>query len=525
MNSNVDLRGLAVQREAPGAPVLPSRRHLLIRLALPVLLLSGFAALLVYAVRESLLPPRAVTVAPVLSMLAGIEQHADTPLFRAAGWVEPRPTPTLVTALAEGVVEQLLVVEGHEVQPGEVIARLVAVDAELARDGAEADVKLRQGELNAARAQLDAARARLSQPVHLKVELADADVALAKTETELGNVSHLLRAGQARQEFARLDWENKEKLNSVVAQTAISKAKSELLAANAVVSELQARLQRLPVEVAALKRKREALLQKHELKIDEVRQVGEAEASVQIAEARLSQARIQRQAARLRLERMQVRSPAAGRVLSLIAKPGARLMGQDPRTLHDSSSVVMLYDPASLQVRVDVRLDDVRKVISGQKVKIETSALAETSLEGTVLTATAQADIQKNTLSVKVAVVNPPAILKPDMLCEVTFLAPPNFDRPAQQENRYRLFVPRQLVDGSDKSSRMWVANLRDGTAWQRTIQLGAIAGDLVEVVSGLSVSDRLIVQGREGLKDGDRIRIVGEDDTLGKATPVHKDL
>src|SRR5258707_15354903 len=88
-------------------------------------------------------------------------------------------------------------------------------------------------------------------------------------------------------------------------------------------------------------------------------------------------------------------------------------------SLQDSSTVLTLYDPASLQVRVDVRLDDVGKVRAGQKVRIETAALPEQPLEGEVLLATSQADIQKNTLSVKVAIHNPPPTLKPEMLCQI----------------------------------------------------------------------------------------------------------
>src|SRR5262249_22731095 len=151
-----------------------------------------------------------------------------------------------------------------------------------------------------------------------------------------------------------------------------------------------------------LKDRRDALRQRLLRKTDEVRQVGEDEAAVKVAWARIKQAEVARRSARLRLERMEVHAPVAGRVLSLIARPGMRLTGLNPGSLHDSSTVLTLYDPAQLQVRVDVRLDDVSRVQQGQKVKIETAAVPGRSLDGEVLLATSQADIQKNTLSVKV---------------------------------------------------------------------------------------------------------------------------
>ena len=39
---------------------------------------------------------------------------------------------------------------------------------------------------------------------------------------------------------------------------------------------------------------------------------------------------------------------------------------------------------------------------------------------------------------------------------------------------------------------------------------------DLVEVIEGLRLTDKVIAGGREGLRDGKRITITGEDSTLG---------
>src|SRR5262249_28425577 len=113
-----------------------------------------------------------------------LEAPLDTPLFRAAGWAEPRPAPLLVTALAEGVVEQVLVVEGQEVKAGQAVARLFSADAKLALESAEAKVDLHEAELAGAKAAVTAAKARYRSPAHLRDELADAEAALARAESE-----------------------------------------------------------------------------------------------------------------------------------------------------------------------------------------------------------------------------------------------------------------------------------------------------------------------------------------------------
>ena len=66
-------------------------------------------------------------------------QQEGTPLFQAAGWIEPRPTPVRVAALAPGVVERLLVVEDQPVKAGEPVAELIKEDAQLAYDRAPAN--------------------------------------------------------------------------------------------------------------------------------------------------------------------------------------------------------------------------------------------------------------------------------------------------------------------------------------------------------------------------------------------------
>jgi RND family efflux transporter MFP subunit len=288
-------------------------------------------------------------------------------------------------------------------------------------------------------------------------------------------------------------------------------------AADAALKELQARQKRLPVEIAALTAKCEAQKDKLARKVDEVRQVGESEAAVKSARARLRQTKALRDTALLRMERMEIKSPVAGRVLALVARPGTRLNGLAVGSLQDSSTVLTLYDPKSLQVRVDVRLDDVGKVLPGQQVKIETAALSGASLDGEVLRATSQADIQKNTLSVKVGITEPPASLKTDMLCQVTFLALPRPAAAAKDGPRPdHLLVPRELISSSAAGSHIWVADLHSGTAKLRQVELGLTRGELVEVVTGLSPTDRLIVGGRDGLREGERIVVVGEDEALG---------
>ncbi|MDX1946980.1 MAG: biotin/lipoyl-binding protein [Pirellulaceae bacterium] len=123
MASPVDLRQLAIERPAAGSSPLPRRRAWLTRWVVPLVIVLGFAGVVGWSARNHWLPAKLVTVVPVILTRAEVQQ-AGTPLFQAAGWIEPRPTPVMASALVEGVVEQLLVVEGQEVTAGDPVATL-----------------------------------------------------------------------------------------------------------------------------------------------------------------------------------------------------------------------------------------------------------------------------------------------------------------------------------------------------------------------------------------------------------------
>jgi HlyD family secretion protein len=518
MSATVDLRQLAVRRDGP--PDLPMKRprHILTRYLLPTGVLGGFLAVAAWAARDSFLPSRPVSVIPVLATRADVRQEG-APLFQAAGWVEPRPTATLVTALAEGVVEQLLVVEDQPVKVGEPIARLIDIDARIALRAAEADLALRQAELTGARSTLESARTNFEKPASLEASAAESEAMLAQKETERATLPAQLRGAQARNALAVQTLAGAVRAAGGVSSITRQQYEADRDTSAAAVEELKAKQVCIEREVAALTHKRDALRQRLDLKTDEAKQLGEASAAVQAAEAREHQTKAALDAARLRLERMTVRAPASGRVLALIARPGTRLMGLDPRALQDASTVLSMYDPDRLQIRADVRLEDVPRVRPGQPVKVETASAPAGPMDGEVLFATPLADVQKNTLQVKVALRAPPATVRPDMLVQVTFLAPPSAKTDPENNEDLRLFVPRSLMESGEGKVRVWLADRAAGVARLRAVRLGSAgSGELVEVVEGLAPGDRLIAGGRDGLRDGERVTVTGEDASPGES-------
>ncbi|MCA9133951.1 MAG: efflux RND transporter periplasmic adaptor subunit, partial [Planctomycetales bacterium] len=444
-NAKLDLSQLALDR-APASEGKPRshRRRWLTRYALPGSMLFGFLTLLAVAAGTSILPRPTVEVVPVI-VKRTLQQTAGTPLFQAPGWIEPRPTAISVAALAPGVIDELLVVEGQSVAKDEPIARLIAIDAEIALEQAQAALAIREGELARAVAELRAAEIRRRQPVHLRVPLADAQSMLAKTQTELDKLPFLIEAAEANVQFALSSWQGKRLAQSAIAGRVVEQAQSEHAAAAAQLHELQHREPNLRQEVRALQGKVDALQKQLDLLIEESRQVAEAEAKVQTATALRDEAQSRLRQAELTRQRTVIRAPIPGRILRLVASPGSRVMGLEANAGQSSSTVVEMYDPSRLQVRADVRLEDVPLVTRGQPVEIKTAAIAGV-LQGRVLHTTSTASVQKNTLEVKVELFDPPDTVSPEMLVATTFLAPQTAAAMEPASRVERLYVPRQLV-------------------------------------------------------------------------------
>ena len=108
------------------------------RICLPLVIVAAFAGILLYALRDSLLPAQRVTVVPVVVKSAG-GGGASGVVAQAAGWVEPDPYPIYVSALTDGIVKDISVLEGQTVKAGQVVARLIDDDAKLELELAEAE--------------------------------------------------------------------------------------------------------------------------------------------------------------------------------------------------------------------------------------------------------------------------------------------------------------------------------------------------------------------------------------------------
>ena len=96
-----------------------------------------------------------------------------------------------------------------------------------------------------------------------------------------------------------------------------------------------------------------------------------------------------------------------------------------------------------------------------------------------------------------------PRIL-PDMGVKVSFLN----ERPAADAAaaRPRLLVPKSAVRTADGRSIVFV--MHEDRVERRAVSVGTTIGDQTEVLSGVNAGERVVIEGPQTLKDGDKVKV-----------------
>ncbi len=482
----------------------------------PTVVAVAIGTVVLVSARHVLRPATPIDVRPVVFTGQSATTQPDKPATRrgatvqAPGWLEADPFYVACTALTDGVIEAMLVLEGQRVEAGQVVARLVPDDAELALAGSAADLATAEAQLAVVEADVRAARTNWENPVNRVRAVGVWKAALAGTEAELVQLPALVAVEQARLERYR---EELERARNAMArggathieviildkQTAAQAATVDAISRKEGI--LTARRDRLKAEVAAAERN-------FELRVDERRELDTAEAHAMRARALVVRAKARRDEDKLRLERMVIRAPITGLVQRRIKVTGDKIMlgMDDPQSAH----LLHLYDPEKLQVRVDVPLADAAGVFVGQRCEVVVEVLTDVVFAGVVTRITHEADIQKNTLQVKVRVFDPDPVLKPEMLTRVRFLA--EGGKPQRGAAAPSVLVPAECVsrDGPTGEAHVWVIRDRRGRrgrSMRVPVVIQAEAGEWMTVQALLAPGDLLAVAG-DTLSPGQSVRI-----------------
>jgi RND family efflux transporter MFP subunit len=240
-------------------------------------------------------------------------------------------------------------------------------------------------------------------------------------------------------------------------------------------------------------------------------EVDAAEAQVESIEARIAlavqQVLVSESLVRQRrtdLDDMVVRAPFDGIAISKDAQPGEMISPVSAGGGFTRTGIGTIVDMSSLEIEVDVSENYINRVHPGQPVEAVLDAYPDWKIPAHVITTVPTADRQRATVRVRIGFEELDPRILPDMGVKVGFLA----ERAAAPDPsaRARLLVPQAALRNDGNQPVVFV--LRGDQVERRAITIGAAEGDRVEVLSGLSDGERVVIDAPASLTDGARVTI-----------------
>jgi RND family efflux transporter MFP subunit len=201
---------------------------------------------------------------------------------------------------------------------------------------------------------------------------------------------------------------------------------------------------------------------------------------------------------------MEVRAPFDGVAISKDAQPGEMISPVSAGGGFTRSGIGTIVDMSSLEIEVDVSESYINRVHPGMPVEAVLDAYPEWRIPAHVITTVPSADRQKATVRVRIAFEQLDPKILPDMGVKVSFLN----ERPATEAEaaKPRLLVPSKALRSADGKAIVFV--LQNDRVERRAVSVGLASGDQTELLAGVNAGERVVVEGPQTLKDGDKVKV-----------------
>jgi RND family efflux transporter MFP subunit len=424
------------------------RRRLWLWLALLASLAAGG-----WAVRSRLMP----SSVPEVETYTFTGKAAREVLLDLSGFVVPH-TKVVISPQVGGIVSKVLLPEeGKTVQTGDLLFTIE-------------DTRYRT-ELEQAEAALTTAQAQEKELEH------------GREKEEIDYAEALLKQAKVQQAQALIDYERAHRLYpGSISRAEHDRALTTYRDASAAVNVQKRNLDRIKARTR--------------------------EEKLEAAVAEVRRARAVRDRAKYFFEKTRIVAPADSEgkahvftVLQKNVNPGESIQADLTYT-----ALCTLADLAQMEAEIDVQEHDLGVLKMGAPCEIIPDAYPDRVYRGHVHRKQPIINRQRGAVQVKITIDNPDDYLQPDMNARVLLL---KIATPTSTNEELPEIPRRALVSGSDAPSVF----LFDGQVVRlRRIDLGATAGDRVQVRKGLLPGDKIILPGDQQLVEGQPVRLRGEN-------------
>lgn len=225
------------------------------------------------------------------------------------------------------------------------------------------------------------------------------------------------------------------------------------------------------------------------------------------ASARLQQTEAEVAAKRALIEKKTIRAPFSGQL-------GIRQIDLGQYLVAGSSIVALeALDPVYVDYALPER--NLAEVAVGQKVEVRVAAYPQRVFRGIVQAVSPAVDQATRNVEVRALLENPEHLLRPGMFAKVATLLP---------EQDQVLTLPREAITFNTYGDSVFVISSGEGeqegkqVVQRRQIQTGAVRGERVAVLSGLSAGERVVTAGQVKLRNGAEVTIAESEDAAARS-------
>ena len=190
---------------------------------------------------------------------------------------------------------------------------------------------------------------------------------------------------------------------------------------------------------------------------------------------------------KVKIDKTELRAPFAGVLGFRNVSLGAYLQ---PSTI-----VTRLVDDGLLKVEFSVPEKYAGKALVGAMVQFTTES-SDKKFNASVYAVDSKVDSDTRTISIRARCENPGRLLAPGMFARLNLIT---------RVSNHSLLVPTQSVVPEMEGKKVWM--LRNGKAHSTVIETGQRTENKIEVISGLSVGDTILVTGLMQVKEGAAVK------------------
>jgi RND family efflux transporter MFP subunit len=215
------------------------------------------------------------------------------------------------------------------------------------------------------------------------------------------------------------------------------------------------------------------------------------------AAAVLEQARAGLNMARHALDVSIMKAPFAGVVASKNVEVGDVINPMMGGFGGGAGGVLTLMDYSKIKLAVAVSSEDIDRIRKGQEAVLRVGSLPGREFRGAVRVVNLTADPLNKKFGVEVVVDNPDGALRPGTFGDLVFEV---------QSHENALVVPQAAI-----LENAYVFVAESGKAVRKNVTLGIQNMTMIEVLDGLAVGDRVVVEGNFGLEEGAALQVLVE--------------